>query len=456
MAFAVAWPVFGWAQDEAETSLIRFANQDQLPGRLESISQDQVVWDSSIQMKPTAFLLKDVVDLSLTAEVPLVKANHEATLTLARGDSVKGEIAAVTDEWIELDTWFAGRMKFPRVMVREVKIADRPEVLFRGPVSMDGWTQTVEPPAWEFQSSAFRSKGAGGIGRDVELPDEFRLSFEVAWRSSLNLSVILFSDDVSSENPENGYQVSFNRRAVRFQRCGSHDWLGSTNAQDLQTDEKAKIELRSSVRTKTTCLFVNGKLIDLWNDPAMTREKLGRGIQFLTQDNGQVRLSAIEVAAWDGAVDEAPEGNAFANRFRNLGRFGEEGAPAPVRKEKLPEGRMLLRNGDSIEGEVISISEGTITLKTAFRDLKLPVGRFRSLALKSASLEEPKRMNGDVRAWFDDGTSLVFRVDSLGGGKITGYSQNFGEVEFDLKAFTRIEFNIYDARMESLRSQNGW
>jgi hypothetical protein len=438
--------------DDGNSAVIRFSNQDQLGGALESMEKDRLVWSSPIQSKPSAFWLKEVLDLSLSADTPVIKASHEATLTLARGDSVRGQIASVSDEAIELDTWFAGRMTFPRVMVRDVKISDRPELLFRGPSSFEGWTQT-EPAPWKYQAASFRSVAAGSIGRDVELPGEFRLAFDAAWRDMLNLSVIIYSDDVSNEDPENGYEVAFNR-SVRLQRLGAHNFIGSTQAaRELQEDEKARIEIRASTRTKTVCFSINGRLIEVWTDPSMDRENLGTGIQFISRDNSRMKISGIEVSSWDGVLDETPRGNAFANRLREMDFRGIE---EKKEVEVLPEGRMLLRNGDSIEGQVLAIADGTITLKTAYGDVKLPVARFRSIALKPASLEEPKRENGDVRAWFMDGSSLVFRLESFRDGKISGFSQNFGTVDFDMKAFTRLEFNIYNPKLDPLREQGGW
>src|SRR4051794_32629073 len=104
---------------EKEGTVIRFANEDRLPGTLESLSKDTVIWNSPIQTKPVAFLAQAELDVSLPGSMPSLAASHEATLTLARGDTVKGEIASVTDDGIELDTWYAGRLKFPRVMVRD-------------------------------------------------------------------------------------------------------------------------------------------------------------------------------------------------------------------------------------------------------------------------------------------------------------------------------------------------
>ena len=117
---------------------------------------------------------------------------------------------------------------------------------------------------------------------------------------------------------------------------------------------------------------------------------------------------------------------------------------------------MELRNGDSIAGDVVSITDGMITVKTPFREVKLPLEVLRSVALKPVDRDESKRENGDVRGWFPDGSSVVFRLEGVSDETLTGYSQNFGTAPFKIAAFSRIEFNIYDPDLEDLRMANGW
>ena len=100
----------------------------------------------------------------------------------------------------------------------------------------------------------------------------------------------------------------------------------------------------------------------------------------------------------------------------------------------------------------MSIIDGVINVKTPFREVKLPIEAVRSVALKPVELERCKRENGDVRAWFPDGSSMVFRLDRLIGNKISGSSQNFGKAEFEISAFNRIEFNIYDQNLQEIRA----
>jgi len=453
-AFFLAWAALACAADDVP-STVRFSNGDQLPGTIESLSTERLGWRSPSLEKPASFLLKNVLDLSLLAVHPGNAAKHEASITLTNGDLIRGQLASVTDTAVELDTWFAGRMKFNRLMIADIRISERPDFIYTGPSGLDGWKQSGDKPAWTYQNSGFRSVAAGSIARNVDLPDECSIAFDAGWRGSFGLKLVFFSDDLASDRPASGFEMTFQQRSIYLRSCKTQKFLGHTpNAMALQENEKARIEIRASLKSGKFCVFVDGQIIDVWTDPDVVRNGNGRGIHFVSQNNSPVQISRIEIGAWDGEVDQVPDPQ-LANGLRQFGMQDADDEPEPPPKEKLKAGRMELRNGDSITGEVISIVDGMISVRTPFREVRIPVAALRSVALKPVDLERCKRENGDVRGWFPDGSSLVFRLDQVGEGTLTGYSQNFGIVSFKIAAFNRIEFNIYDADLEGVRMANG-
>lgn len=452
------------AADEVK-STVRFSNNDRLTGSLESLTPERLVWNSPVLEKPTPFFLKGVLDLTLDANQPEITAKHEAAITLVNGDLIRGQLASVSDKFVELDTWYAGRLKFNRVNIADIRISERSQFFYRGPTGLDGWKLAGDKPAWIYQNSAFRSTAAGSIARNVDLPDECSIAFDAAWHGQLSFRLVLFSDNLASERPAAGYDVTFQPRSVYLRNCKTQQIIGHTqSAVALQENEKARIEIRASLKSGKICLFIDGHIIDVWTDPDVTRVGLGHGLHFISQNTSPVQISHIEVSAWDGEVDKLPEPQ-FPGGMPPFGMRGgirfngipdqDEAEPAPPPEKPRP-GRMELRNGDSLAGEVVSITDGMITVKTPFREVKLPVETLRSLALKPVDLERCKRENGDVRAWFPDGSSIVFRLEAVGEGTMTGYSQNFGTAVFKISAFSRIEFNIYDPELEDIRVANSW
>lgn len=445
----------------AADSSIRFSNTDQMSGAVESLTTEQLVWKSPILAQPAPFLLKNVVDLTLTPKPQEAFGSHEAAITLTNGDLVRGQLASVTDDVVELETWFAGRMKFNRLMIQDIRIFEHPDFIYRGPTSLDGWTQSADKPAWTYQTSSFRSSLPGSIARDVDLPDECSIAFDAAWRGPFSLKLVFFSNDLTNDQPASGHELIFRSRSVILRSGKTNKNLGSTtNAASLQENEKARIEVRASLKSGKICLFVDGEIIDVWTDPDAARNEIGQGIHFITQNDSPVQISRIEVGIWDGEVDQLPEPLLFGG-LRHFGNQGiqemeDESEPVHPKGKKPDAGRMELRNGDTIAGKVLSIADDIITIQTPFREVKLPVSVLRTIALKPADLERSKRENGDIRAWLPDGSSLVFRLEAVEGDRLTGFSQNFGTSTFQIGAFNRIEFNIYDPVLKDLRAANGW
>lgn len=437
-----------------QESVVRFANGDLLSGSMHSLGPDQLIWKSPVLEKPTPFFLRSVLDLTLPSAAPDIKADHEAVVTLTNGDVIRGQLATVTDSDVSLDTWYAGRLTFKRLMVADVKIDERSDFAYRGPTGMDGW-QTSEDKVWSYNRLSFVSKGTGSIARDKLLPEECVVSFDAAWKGdSFGLKLVLFSDEPAKENPNTGYEMSFQRGSVYLRNCRTQSFLGSAHSAALAEQDRVSIEVRASRKSGKVCLYINRRVVEVWTDPEVARGKFGDTLHFISQNPMPLRISRIGVGAWDGVVQDTPEPR--VGMIRQFGMQGGAEPPKPAAKEPSTEGRMLLANGDSIEGEVTSIENGVMSVKSGLGDIKLPVARLRTVAMKKVDLERCIRRNGDIRGWFPDGGSIVFRLDSVGEGTLTGSSQNFGTATFKLAAFDRIEFNIYDPELEDKRAAEDW
>lgn len=435
---------------------LRLNNQDILTGSPKSITRDSLVWESPWLKEPATFFTGKLLDVSLPATRPETDVDHEAVVTLTNGDKVRGQLASVTDEIVALDTWFAGRLKFNRLMVSEVKIDEAKPQIYFGPTGIEDWIQSADPPAWSFSQSAFQASLPGGIAREDTLVDECSVSFDAAWKGdSVRLRVIVFSSDPTSENPNSGYELNFQRGRVHLRNCRTQNFLGSSQSAALMENDRARIEIRVSAKNKRIALYINDEIVEVWDDPAAGEEPLGSALHFISGSAMPLRISNIRVSEWDGIIDRMPEPMPGIRRF-GINRFQQQ-APetAPAGKRDM-EGRMELANGDSIIGEVISIADGTIALKTPLGEVSLPVSRLRTVALKPVDAERCKREEGDVRAWFPDGTSMVFRLESGDSESLTGYSQNFGTATFQTSAFSRIEFNIYSSHYQQGRGFDDW
>jgi hypothetical protein len=448
---------FALPSAQAQSGTILFSTRDQLTGHLTGLSTDEVVWTSPVLEKPVPFFLKRIQELNLPTLPPEAKSDHEAVVTLTNGDTLAGQLISVTDESIELKTWYAGMLKFNRLMVRAVRIEDRPKVIYRGPESLEEWTLSNSrsgKAGWIYDLGAFQSVAPGGIAKDIGLPQVCRIAFDLEWRTGIQLRMLLGSTQPDQVNPTRVYELMMERHYVTMRRRSEHSMATlnqqGSNLNPFINGTSIRVEIYSDRKAGNFYLFIDGKLVAQWNDPNLKDVPAGGVLHFVSQSGNMVRISRLEVTEWDGQTDE---------RFKMeeiQGRFGGVELPTPPPAAALAENQMQLRNGDVLTGEVLAIAEGIVQVKTSFGEVKLPVSRLRSVALKPVDLEVPKIRNGDVRAWFADGSRVVFRLDEASTEALTGYSQTFGTATFKMEAFNRIEFNLYDPEFQKLRGEKDW
>lgn len=455
---------------QGDQAVVRFSNGDKLSGELLALTGEKLSWQSQILKGQAEFDLEHVVDVNLpsgTTPLDAPAAGHEATLEMTNGDLIRGQLSGLEDGEIRLKTWYAGELAVRRVNVKSIKISRTADFYYRGPNSLEEWTAADGSDNWSFQGGALHSESPGGIAREIDFPDECVIAFDASWRGSFRPRIVFFSDDITTTNPNAGYEVVFQGNSVHVKKSGSNNWLGhSSNAGILREIEKARIEIKASLKSGKIALFVDGKIIDMWQDEALDKKGFGKGLHFITQGKSVLHLSNIEVTGWDGYLEKMPDRRRiqiqgrFPGGFRGGFDFDDGSGEEEEKEEEFPEGRMILRNGDSIEGQVLGIKGEDITLKTEFSEVTFPVSRLKNIVLPAivppATLETPILYKGDVRGVLANGSNLVFRLDGVEDGELIGFSQNFGAARFKMDAFKQIQFNIHKAEIKEIRERNGW
>jgi hypothetical protein len=351
-------------------------------------------------------------------------------------------------------------MTFRRAMVDRLEIQDRPDLIYSGPDGLEGWTQS-ENGTWSYEHGWLRAKGAGSLARNFDLPAKARFAFDLSWRSNPRFNFLFFSDDISKPHPENAYDliiqggryVQLHKRWSKDGKSGSHTLGDFANVPELVNKERCRIEMLVDRKSGLIRMLVNGRVAKDWTDTEPDAGQHGGGMHFSTQDNVQLRVSRIEVTSWNGELEgKAPE--------QDEAFMEEDDTPQPEAEAPVDPTRIRLRNNDQIAGELLGIENSKVKLKTSFGDVSLPVSRLRTFALHTKEQREnpeiyqmPIRRNGDVRAWFPDGSCVTFRLLDAGDGKLTGDSQTFGSATFEQKAFARIEFNLYEPDHDELRNR---
>ena len=454
LALLFATALASQAATEAE---VQCTDGSRLKGSLLEIGPERARLDADFLASPVPLKVERILEIGLPSKRGDFKGDHIATVRISNGDTLRGELTGVSDKEISLRTWYAGDLKFRREMVDSLEIEDRPDILFSGPTDLAGWTQD-DPPSWSLEQGALRSLGPGTVARQIDgVPMKARYAFDLSWRSSPKFRFIFQSDDVKANDPDNCYILTFAsaryvQLAKRSSRSGVTPIGTFSNIPEMLSKEKIRLELLVDRKTGFIRLLVNGNVAADWTDADPEPGRAPGGIHFNSQDSAPIRISRIEVTSWDGVV----EGNAPDNEE---GLMDDDETPQQKEEPEPDPARIRLRNNDQVAGEMLGIEEGKVKLKTRFGEVLLPVSRLRTFTLhtkenrKNPDLYQiPKRYIGDVRAWFPDGTCVTFRLGSAAEGRFKGYAQPFGEVDFDATAFNRIEFNLYDPDLETVRA----
>jgi len=410
----------------------------------------EIVWIAPSITEPMVLKQAKMLEMRLdTPPAQLQGGGHFAQLILNNGDTVRGELTQLDDATVTMRPSFAGELKFRREMVESLRIVQRPTLLYSGPKDRD-WKFDPAEGGWSLQGNSLTTSGQGSATTEIKYPERFRLGMDLEWKTGLRFRILFLCNDKQGEEAL-GYDLTCQDRYVYLRERsgegagirGQGAFIGPTsNLSDFSEKEKLRLELLVDTRSGYISLLLDGRTIQEWTDPTPPAADKAHLLGFSNDDGQQLRVSRLTLSPWDGNVEA----------------LAAESAAAKVGEASGDLQQVILRNGDAVETETFKVVNGVAELKTKHAEIKLPVDRMRSFSFKKSSgnAPTPKKMLGDVRAWFPEGGRLTFRLDDLKDGKITGYSQQFGTAEFDLSAFERIEMNIGNLELEQYRPKLGW
>lgn len=429
-----------------DTAMLNFTNGDRLNGSLVKMSGDHVLWKSNLLQTESKFFLQQVQDITLPYfETPDQNVDHVAHIEFnpdlrqqnenLSGDIIQGQLVAVNQDNIILNTWYAGQLTINRNMVKSLEIDDMVIPLYSGPIKKDDW-KSIPDDAWHWDKNSYVRHNEGMLAKTFpNLPSRYCLSFVGEWKNDFNLKLQFAADDVE-EDTQSGYALNLSSGTTYMQKRtrdnGGNGLIGDyTRHQELRSKEKSQFRFYVDTTTGLFALYSDDDKIQEWNDTSKPILS-GKGIQF-SQPNGStapLTIARIRLSEWDGILPDTMV-DLSTNPINN---------PEPEKDEQ----RVHLRNGDILLGKVHKIENSEISLTTRFNEIKLPVSRIKKLSIAPNEYDERLLQNGDIRAWFHDGDYVTFRLEEItSDGKIKGYSQHFGTATFDPRVFSRLECNIY-------------
>ena len=258
----------------------------------------------------------------------------------------------------------------------------------------------------------------------------------------MNFQLQLYSSDVKSPTPSACYQFNFDSYAVVMitrtkgkesdpsrQRFAQRPYPGT---------KKAHFDVCINQETGIATIYINGKQACIMQSPIAEPDDLGTGLTFVSHRLRPISISNIHVSPWNGIP---------------LGKLARNQADDDIPAEAKQPHDIILMNGDSVPCTVGVIQDGRMIVNTKHTPIRIPIEKIKSINWKDKR-EEPKKYKGDVRAWFHHGGFITLKLTSITEDKLSGYSQALGDVSIDLAAFSKIDFNIYNASANELRQKH--
>lgn len=446
-------------KDKKLRARVFLTNGDRLSGLPKSIDQDKNLLFESDSLRQTAsFPIANILSINFdswkaprTAKT-IARVELQPRFREEKGDTILGALRELTPDSIKLDTWYGGTITLKRSMVLSLNIINNSPGNYYGPNNIKEWNLSGDGDSWSFKNGALVSHGLGGIGRDMALREKSHISFDATWKNSMRLKIQLYSDDTKSRSPSAYYEVNLNRTYAYLRTRGKINgraaMLGGGRRKQISVppqERSAHFDFFVNRKVGSITIYINGKHACALQSQSPDPANLGTGLAFIAEERYPLEIKGITITPWNGTT--LPKSKAPA------GEDAEENGQQPEDTEKSSPHKIILNNGDEVPGTVGKVEDDRMIIETEFTPIHIPLNRIKSLSLGDKG-EEPIKKRGDVRAWFHDGGRITLQLASFEDNKISGYSQAFGDVTLDLSAFSRIDFHIYDDKVNELRKNS--
>lgn len=226
----------------------------------------------------------------------------ETRVDLTNGDLLPCRPLSLEGDTLSVATTWAGDIRVPRSALHTISPGMRDgEVLYSGTGSLDGWTSD----RWATDSGDFISQGPGRISREMKLPEQFSLRFQLAWKNLPNLQTDFCATLDEDGQPTSRYYLQMNSGGLEIRRQSEDGRISPPLATspfrpDEFPDRRVTVEVRVDRTRSNIYLFLNGKAGVRAIDRA--REPLpGNAIAFNSRNSGEAnhRISNLEIRTWD-------------------------------------------------------------------------------------------------------------------------------------------------------------
>jgi peroxiredoxin len=429
--------------------VLHLVNESHVPGEVRGSDDPKVLrWKSPAFAEPLDLPLGAVRAVHYEAMAPPPAPRDEYGFELTGDDVIYGDLLALTDDHLDLNSTRLGRIRLRREAVRRFYRLKEADAVYAGPTGLTGWKDPAEKPQWREEGGEILTDRQGAtLFADLNLPDKAAIEIEISWRQKPDFTLALGV-------AERDFAV---RHAFRFEVWDGQLVVVGESARDA---DAAVVEPAGALggRIRVLAYFdqqqrrlilvsQSGKLLATLKIEG-NKPPQQTGVR-LTNFKGDVRLETLRVARWNGVPPQDvrddqsrvhrtdgsivygqlaafdPETKRFTIRAAGADTVipheaiadivlapvrARAGAAAPAADRTF---RIVYRDGSRVSGEVTRIEDGHVglTCPGVEEHLRLPLAGARSLiSLRPAAAPSTPVAAGRPGRLETDGLSLRGRL----------------------------------------------
>lgn len=283
---------------------------NQLEGEVLGITADGgVAVQTKYSPEPINLRLDAVRELTLQ-DRELKDPFQSERLIMVNGDSLPGNLIAITRDSVTYNGLFENNITIPRSQVKLLSIGVDPETLiYQGPEPLSDWTgDGLESWSMGDSSSQPNSKALilqekGTISQNVGLGEQFILKFNLLWVDEPDMRINFCEDLTEGGDRGNRYYLAINRKGVQIRRqmgkSGGQNGLVAIRRPEAFDDKYVAVELRYNGTVGKMELYLDEKLAR--EVRVSIKPPPGHGISIVQSANDRAlsELSDLQIDSWD-------------------------------------------------------------------------------------------------------------------------------------------------------------
>ena len=403
-----------FAQKKAMDDVIKLKSGDTLHGNLISHQTKMgVTWIRPGIKGPIVFDEKNLRGIKLFKQNSIKPKG--AYVYLTNDDVLYGQVISLDKDNLKFKTWYAGELTIPKVMIRSILPGSTEgPVILNGPGNIKEWQQYGN---WKIEGKKLITSSNGTIGKSLDLPDKIAIELDLQWTGSYpQIFIIPYTQSIQNYY-SHGYNIRIYRSSLQLYQ-GNNRRLSNSVSFDFSKAKKIKMNILIDKTKKNVVVYINNKKLGDWKNVQYTPN--GKSLVLYAGSSGQTTFENLKIRKWDGKV------------------------PNAINNKEAKGDMVVFKNGDKMSGNVLSINNGVVKLKTDFAEMPVPIKNITQMSFNNEDLIRARRNKNDVKAYFAGGNSITFGISRIEKNQIYASSENFGDIKLDMNAFVGLLFNIYD------------